>query len=125
RGLGPARTRRSSAPIMRSPRTPRWCRPPWTPARRSPPPSRAAMSGPRNFMLRNRARGASGRSPTSPGGPSVLVLPAVDVRGGRCVRLIQGAADRERVYGDDPTAAARRWEAAGAPWVHVVDLEIG
>ena len=53
----------------------------------------------------------------------MLVLPAVDVRGGRCVRLIQGAADRERVYGDDPAAAARRWEAAGAPWVHVVDLD--
>ena len=53
----------------------------------------------------------------------MLVLPAVDVRGGRCVRLIQGAAGRERVYGDDPAAAARRWEAEGAPWVHVVDLD--
>lgn len=53
----------------------------------------------------------------------MLVLPAVDIRGGRCVRLIQGAADRERVYGDDPIAAARRWEAAGAPYLHVVDLD--
>src|SRR6266550_2357361 len=108
---------------MRSPRTPRWSRPLWTTAGRSPPSSGAAMSGPRNFIRRNRARGAYGCSPTLPGGPSVLVLPAVDVRGGRCVRLIQGAADRERVYGDDPAAAARRWEAAGAPWVHVVDLD--
>jgi phosphoribosylformimino-5-aminoimidazole carboxamide ribotide isomerase len=53
----------------------------------------------------------------------VLVLPAVDVRGGRCVRLIRGAADDERVYGDDPATAARRWEAAGASWIHVVDLD--
>jgi phosphoribosylformimino-5-aminoimidazole carboxamide ribotide isomerase len=53
----------------------------------------------------------------------VLVLPAVDIRGGRCVRLIQGRADRERVYGDDPVARALEWEAAGAPWLHVVDLD--
>jgi len=53
----------------------------------------------------------------------VLVLPAVDVRGGRCVRLIQGAADRERVYDGDPVASARTWEAGGAPWLHVVDLD--
>ncbi len=53
----------------------------------------------------------------------MLVLPAVDVRGGRCVRLLQGAADRERVYAADPAAAARRWEAAGASWLHVVDLD--
>jgi phosphoribosylformimino-5-aminoimidazole carboxamide ribotide isomerase len=53
----------------------------------------------------------------------VLVLPAVDLRRGRCVRLVQGAADRERVYDDDPVGAARRWEAAGARWLHVVDLD--
>jgi phosphoribosylformimino-5-aminoimidazole carboxamide ribotide isomerase len=53
----------------------------------------------------------------------VLVLPAVDVRGGRCVRLVQGAPDREHLYDDDPAAAARRWMACGAPWVHVVDLD--
>lgn len=53
----------------------------------------------------------------------MLVLPAVDIRGGRCVRLIQGDADRERVYAGDPVDAARRWEADGAPWVHVVDLD--
>jgi phosphoribosylformimino-5-aminoimidazole carboxamide ribotide isomerase len=53
----------------------------------------------------------------------VLVLPAVDIRGGRCVRLIQGAADQERVYSDDPVEVARGWEAQGARWVHVVDLD--
>lgn len=52
-----------------------------------------------------------------------MVLPAVDIRGGRCVRLIQGAADQERVYLDDPVASARLWEADGAPWLHVVDLD--
>lgn len=39
------------------------------------------------------------------------------------MRLIQGRADRERVYGDDPVAQALEWEAAGAPWLHVVDLD--
>ncbi len=53
----------------------------------------------------------------------MLVLPSVDIRQGRCVRLIQGARDRELVYGDDPIAAAQRWEAEGAPWLHVVDLD--
>jgi phosphoribosylformimino-5-aminoimidazole carboxamide ribotide isomerase len=53
----------------------------------------------------------------------VTVLPAIDLRGGRCVRLVQGAFDRETVFADDPLAVARRWEAAGARWLHVVDLD--
>ncbi|HET9000353.1 MAG TPA: 1-(5-phosphoribosyl)-5-[(5-phosphoribosylamino)methylideneamino]imidazole-4-carboxamide isomerase [bacterium] len=53
----------------------------------------------------------------------MLVLPAVDVRGGRCVRLIQGAADHELLFDADPTAAALRWVASGARWLHVVDLD--
>jgi len=53
----------------------------------------------------------------------VLIFPAVDIRGGRSVRLIQGVRDREIVYDDDPVTRAGRWEAAGAPWVHVVDLD--
>jgi len=51
------------------------------------------------------------------------LYPAIDLRGGRCVRLYQGDFDRETVYGDDPVAQARRFAAAGAPWVHVVDLD--
>ena len=51
------------------------------------------------------------------------VIPAVDIRGGRCVRLHQGDYDRETVYGDDPAAAAARWVAQGARRVHVVDLD--
>lgn len=51
------------------------------------------------------------------------LFPAIDLRGGRCVRLYQGDFDQETVYGDDPVAQARRFADAGAPWVHVVDLD--
>ncbi len=51
------------------------------------------------------------------------VIPAIDIRGGRCVRLTQGDYARETVYADDPAAVARRWQEAGAQWLHVVDLD--
>ena len=51
------------------------------------------------------------------------LYPAIDLRGGRCVRLHQGDFDRETIYGDDPVGQARRFADAGAPWVHVVDLD--
>ena len=51
------------------------------------------------------------------------VIPAIDLRGGRCVRLFQGDYARETVYGDDPAAMARRWQDLGAPRLHVVDLD--
>jgi phosphoribosylformimino-5-aminoimidazole carboxamide ribotide isomerase len=51
------------------------------------------------------------------------VLPAIDLRGGRVVRLRQGDFDRETSYGDDPVATARDFVAAGSGWVHVVDLD--
>jgi phosphoribosylformimino-5-aminoimidazole carboxamide ribotide isomerase len=53
----------------------------------------------------------------------MLVIPAVDVKNGRCVRLRQGRLDAETVYGDDPAATAQRWVDEGAPWLHVVDLD--
>jgi len=53
----------------------------------------------------------------------MTVYPAIDLRGGRCVRLLQGAFERETVYGDDPVAVARGFEAVGARWLHVVDLD--
>lgn len=53
----------------------------------------------------------------------MTILPAVDVRGGRVVRLLRGSADAETVYGSDPAEAARRWEAEGAERLHVVDLD--
>ena len=51
------------------------------------------------------------------------LYPAIDLRGGRCVRLYQGDYDRETVYGDDPVAQAQAFEAEGAAWIHVVDLD--
>jgi phosphoribosylformimino-5-aminoimidazole carboxamide ribotide isomerase len=51
------------------------------------------------------------------------LFPAIDLRAGRCVRLYQGDYGRETVYGDDPVAQARAFASAGAPWVHVVDLD--
>jgi phosphoribosylformimino-5-aminoimidazole carboxamide ribotide isomerase len=53
----------------------------------------------------------------------VLVIPAVDLRGGRCVRLREGRAEDETVFSDDPVAVARRWAAEGARRLHVVDLD--
>jgi len=54
---------------------------------------------------------------------SLLVIPAIDLKGGRCVRLVQGDMARETVYADDPTQVAREFERAGAQWIHVVDLD--
>jgi phosphoribosylformimino-5-aminoimidazole carboxamide ribotide isomerase len=53
----------------------------------------------------------------------VQIYPAIDLRGGQCVRLRQGDFKQETVFGDDPAAAARRWVAAGATWLHLVDLD--
>ncbi len=52
-----------------------------------------------------------------------LVIPAIDLKEGRCVRLRQGRMDEATVYGDDPAAWGRKFEAAGAEWIHVVDLD--
>jgi phosphoribosylformimino-5-aminoimidazole carboxamide ribotide isomerase len=53
----------------------------------------------------------------------MIVVPAIDLRGGRVVRLRQGLVQQETVYGTDPGEAARRWEAEGARRLHVVDLD--
>lgn len=51
------------------------------------------------------------------------VIPAVDIRGGKCVRLYQGDYDRETVFSDDPVAVAANWHAAGAIRLHIIDLD--
>ncbi len=51
------------------------------------------------------------------------LFPAIDLRGGRVVRLTQGDYGAETVYGDDPVEVARGFAEAGAPWIHVVDLD--
>lgn len=53
----------------------------------------------------------------------MLIIPAVDIKEGKCVRLRQGLKDDVTVYGEDPAAMAARWQAAGASWLHVVDLD--
>jgi phosphoribosylformimino-5-aminoimidazole carboxamide ribotide isomerase len=53
----------------------------------------------------------------------MILYPAIDIRGGRCVRLVEGDFDRETIYDSDPSLAARRWVDAGAEWLHVVDLD--
>lgn len=51
------------------------------------------------------------------------VYPAIDIRGGKCVRLLQGDYNKETVYGDRPAEMAERFEQAGASFLHVVDLD--
>lgn len=51
------------------------------------------------------------------------IIPAIDILGGRCVRLAQGDYSRETVFGDDPVAMAIQWASMGADRLHVVDLD--
>lgn len=53
----------------------------------------------------------------------MLVLPAIDLQAGKCVRLLQGDFDRETIYGEDPVVVAQRWHDAGPSLLHVVDLD--
>jgi phosphoribosylformimino-5-aminoimidazole carboxamide ribotide isomerase len=59
----------------------------------------------------------------SRGNVAVQIYPAIDLRGGRCVRLRQGDFDRETVFGADPAETARRWVDQGATFLHLVDLD--
>lgn len=53
----------------------------------------------------------------------MLILPAIDLKGGKCVRLLRGEMNAETVYGNDPVAVGRRWVSEGAQYLHVVDLD--
>jgi phosphoribosylformimino-5-aminoimidazole carboxamide ribotide isomerase len=53
----------------------------------------------------------------------MLVIPAIDLREGKCVRLVEGRLDQETVYSDDPVAMAALWQLKGAQMLHVVDLD--
>ena len=53
----------------------------------------------------------------------MMIIPAIDILGGKCVRLFQGDYARETVFSDSPPEVARRWAEAGAQWIHVVDLD--
>lgn len=53
----------------------------------------------------------------------MIIYPAIDIRGGRAVRLVEGDFARETQFDADPVDAARRWQDAGAEWIHIVDLD--
>ena len=53
----------------------------------------------------------------------MTIYPAIDIKGGRCVRLTQGRADQETIYADNPADVATQFRTAGSTWVHVVDLD--
>ncbi|MBI1323284.1 1-(5-phosphoribosyl)-5-[(5-phosphoribosylamino)methylideneamino]imidazole-4-carboxamide isomerase [bacterium] len=53
----------------------------------------------------------------------MILLPAIDMKDGRCVRLQQGDFERQTVYSDDPLDMARAWAGQGAEWLHLVDLD--
>lgn len=53
----------------------------------------------------------------------MIIFPAIDLKDGQCVRLMQGDPERATVYGSDPGRMARRWQEEGAQWLHVVDLD--
>ena len=53
----------------------------------------------------------------------MIIFPAVDIKGGQCVRLKQGRADQETVFESDPVKAALHWQELGAEWLHLVDLD--
>ncbi len=53
----------------------------------------------------------------------MIIYPAIDIRGGRCVRLTEGRFDAETVFADDPVEMAVKWAECGAKWLHLVDLD--
>jgi phosphoribosylformimino-5-aminoimidazole carboxamide ribotide isomerase len=52
-----------------------------------------------------------------------MIYPAIDMRGGKCVRLLQGDYDKETIYGDSPFEMAKKFASEGAEWIHMVDLD--
>jgi len=53
----------------------------------------------------------------------MIVIPAIDLKNGKCVRLLQGRMDAETIFSDDPAAVAQRWADQGAELIHVIDLD--
>ncbi len=53
----------------------------------------------------------------------MIIIPAIDLKGGKCVRLLQGDFDKATVYSSDPVETARKWQSQGAQRIHIVDLD--
>src|SRR5262249_21254760 len=95
----------------------RWARA--APCRRSHRVARETIPARR----RAQARGRGAVDPRLLRNTAMLIIPAIDLKGGKCVRLLRGDLQAETVYGDDPLAMGRRWVDAGARYLHVVDLD--
>ena len=67
--------------------------------------------------------GRFGRGAQHQRGAVMIGYPAIDIRNGKCVRLLQGSFDKETVYSDDPVAMAKQLVKKGASWLHIVDLD--
>ena len=61
--------------------------------------------------------------PSTTEGKTLYILPAIDLRGGKCVNLVQGIASQETIFSDAPVEMALRWQAEGAEYLHLVDLD--
>ena len=61
--------------------------------------------------------------PSTTEGKILYILPAIDLRGGKCVNLVQGIASQETIFSDAPVEMALRWQAEGAEYLHLVDLD--
>jgi len=55
--------------------------------------------------------------------PFMIIYPAIDLKDGKCVRLVQGDMTRDTIYNEDPAAQAHEWAASGFSWLHIVDLD--
>ena len=113
RGLGAARQRRVRRALRLRRRARQRLRRPVPPReveRRRPPPAR---------QLRRRLR----RRPRLSARATMILYPAIDIRGGRAVRLVEGDYDRETEYDSDPVEAAIHWADEGSHYLHVVDLD--
>src|SRR5439155_12363555 len=77
----------------------------------------------RRSVLRARKRSGSRTTDHRVRTTTMLILPAIDIRGGQCVRLRQGDYAQETVFGSNPAAMAQRWVAEGATYLHLVDLD--
>src|SRR5437867_2877057 len=87
---------------------------------------------PRSFITKKASKLGCGCFATSPRFDTIRrfedesrmqIIPAIDLRAGRCVRLRQGNYDDETVFGDDPAAMAKHWVSQGAERLHLVDLD--
>src|SRR3954447_16324544 len=88
-----------------------------------PVPPRKELSRRNSLPWAFRGLRGAERTPVSGGCDRVIIFPAIDIRGGACVRLIEGNYDQETVFDQDPVGAARRWFDSGASHIHIVDLD--